>query len=676
MGSPYTAFGSIPDPRSYAFLTWAQTLQWQRIAYCARPGVTQTSYYMNPSTGSDTNPGTEAAPWKTLVGGVNPFIQANPAGYYDILIARGTVDVEIPTTAYTLQISAPFVRLRAYGTGARPEVTTFQTVSGSDWVNVTGSLWKLQSSLPASGVSWVRPTRNSQYFSKPLASVPGVNAQLPDPEIVILAGTSSSDVEANAGKFWYDSAGTDPNSGGLKTLYANLNDPTNSPTLDVNPVTPNTTACLMFVNDGNYAEEIIFTGFGMAAENGGNGSAGVNFQAFQGTNQIACMSGCQGYWGGSHNFDSTGQGNTIYNDCRTGYGCAAFGNFFNFTGYSNNGGNEYYRRGCRAEYGSVTPAFSGSYLSGAKPQVNGDTFWHTASGSAYAALVLEQFCSVSQSTAFCAVTSCGGGQATSWTSAVMFQVGHVLELPLFPVIAGDTSVNANYQIEARINCETFITNGYNAITTSPVGFYFNDILRIFSSAYTEGVWAQNVNSFAGVSRRLNCALMVEKPPPFGYTIVNPNPPNNITIGFRNTIFSSAEDNFQSGATITLFGSSTGTGITLDANANQYPAVADSVSPDVNPVFSNRLFVPGAHPNSADAIYQAGGADYDGVYPEYDFDYQPRAIGKPSIGPYEAGIGVYPLTSNVTNGTQYGADGTGSTGTFVGAAAAQAIEAMT
>lgn len=110
------------------------------------------TYYVSQSTGLDTNPGTQAQPWKTLAKVNSQTFQAGDL----ILLMRGDTWREplIPPSSGT---SVAGITFDAYGTGPAPKITGYYVLDGG-WSSAGGNIWKVN--LPA----WVT-TMTSVSFS-------------------------------------------------------------------------------------------------------------------------------------------------------------------------------------------------------------------------------------------------------------------------------------------------------------------------------------------------------------------------------------------------------------------------------------------------------------------------------------------------------------------------------
>ena len=110
---------------------------------CAATNV----YYVSSSAGNDSNNGTSAgAPWQTLQNIKNGTFAAGDR----ILLARGDVWHEALIPPSSGSSGAPIV-FDAYGSGAAPEISGYQALSG--WTSAGTNQWKV--TLTASAVNYV-----------------------------------------------------------------------------------------------------------------------------------------------------------------------------------------------------------------------------------------------------------------------------------------------------------------------------------------------------------------------------------------------------------------------------------------------------------------------------------------------------------------------------------------
>lgn len=98
-----------------------------------------TNYYIS-SSGNDANAGTVNAPWKTIARANSQTYAANDS----VLLRRGDVFYG------TLRINRNTINVDAYGTGAKPIITGFTTVTG--WTGASGKYW--------AGVAGIKPYCN------------------------------------------------------------------------------------------------------------------------------------------------------------------------------------------------------------------------------------------------------------------------------------------------------------------------------------------------------------------------------------------------------------------------------------------------------------------------------------------------------------------------------------
>ena len=101
-----------------------------------------TNYYLSSSSGNDSNSGTSASsPWKTL-NKLNSFHNLQPGD--NVLFKRGDTFYGSITISNSGTSGSP-ITFGAYGSGAKPVITGFTTVSS--WTNVGGNIWESSSAV-------------------------------------------------------------------------------------------------------------------------------------------------------------------------------------------------------------------------------------------------------------------------------------------------------------------------------------------------------------------------------------------------------------------------------------------------------------------------------------------------------------------------------------------------
>jgi parallel beta-helix repeat protein len=96
-----------------------------------------TTYYLSSTSGSDSNSGTSSSsPWKTL-NKLNSFHNLQPGDY--VLFKRGDTFYGSITISNSGSAGNP-ITFGAYGTGPKPIITGFTTVS--NWTNIGGNVWE------------------------------------------------------------------------------------------------------------------------------------------------------------------------------------------------------------------------------------------------------------------------------------------------------------------------------------------------------------------------------------------------------------------------------------------------------------------------------------------------------------------------------------------------------
>ena len=146
-GSILAAVGTPPDPLAAAFPAWLER------AYAAlddaSPDAYTTTRYVSPD-GSDTAAGTRAAPWRTLLKGVESM--AASAGNFRLRLKRGGVWREF----FEREVANKSrIKIDGYGSGSDPVWTawTKQYPVGHNWVDDGDGAW---STFDSQEIGWVR----------------------------------------------------------------------------------------------------------------------------------------------------------------------------------------------------------------------------------------------------------------------------------------------------------------------------------------------------------------------------------------------------------------------------------------------------------------------------------------------------------------------------------------
>ena len=376
--------GPPPDPRTFQFRDWYTRRINYLLEYCARSRA--ATYYVSHSSGADTNAGTLPAPWKTIAK-AQSFITANPGGDYAILFKQGD---EWNETA-GLQSTAPNVTLGAYGGGAKPFFNCFSLKYTTGWISVSGNLWKRAES---NAISWFRLTgpANPQtlagvgWGSGLLGGTAGLpnTTELPANLYPLIPLTSSSAVGSNAGTWFYDSAGSDPNSSGVPTLYCNLGSPSAPPPCEA--VINNSVYGLNIAADGCLVRGLRGDGFGRSGING-TGGVGVIMNTQVGNDGASVFYDCEAYYGGDHIFGQNigvgaGAGFGVFAHCRGGFtvGYPSL-SASTFIGFGEDGGHEIYLVNCESLAGNLPAAAAWPIVSTLTNNNNGQTFYSHTSGN-------------------------------------------------------------------------------------------------------------------------------------------------------------------------------------------------------------------------------------------------------------------------------------------------------
>ena len=361
-GTAYAAVAGTPPPiTSAAWQTWFNNLLDARIAAC--PLQRTTTYYFSQSGNDITGDGSEAHPFKT-VAKAQAIEDAAPEDMdISFLFMRGDVWREpIP-----FDFTKSNWTIADYGPADLPP-PLFSNFSiqydDAGWQYVGGNLWKR---AETADIGWIRDAAD------PLGTV-------------YVRESSSAMVGNNTSSWWWDQSGTDPNSGGVPTLYLNLGAvnpnllPLEAAPAD-NELWPNFDDC----NDSRL-QNVRFDGWGLTDQQQAYGLHIVNINGEQ-----MLVEGVQVYYTGYHAIGHLGQdvrgfGIATFIDCQAGY-CMAYGVPSVYVSYSDAGGDETIWDDCEATYGALPTA--AWYPASTKL---GESFFNHSNGTT--ALVIAYDCSV------------------------------------------------------------------------------------------------------------------------------------------------------------------------------------------------------------------------------------------------------------------------------------------
>lgn len=161
--------------------------------------------YVSSSTGSDSNPGTKAAPWASLAK-VAAALTAGEVGRGDtVMLKRGDTffgSIQFPVIAKT----AGVFTFRPYGSGALPKISGFK-VSTNAWVLHSTNIWKLN--ITANSGQY---TGNTSQASTNVGFLM-VNGALKGAKKLSLASVTSDWDFYSDGTYVYVKLGTNPGAG-------------------------------------------------------------------------------------------------------------------------------------------------------------------------------------------------------------------------------------------------------------------------------------------------------------------------------------------------------------------------------------------------------------------------------------------------------------------------------
>jgi hypothetical protein len=345
------------------------------------------------------------------------------------------------TTAPTAPANKNQWTISDYGlTGKIPYISGFTIkYNSAGWTNVAGNLWKR---VEANNIGWVR------YVNDRLGTV-------------YVRQTTSATVQANTNSWWYDSAGTDPNSGGQATLFINTGATgPNNYNLEaclVNESPPGVNAC-----DKWRIQNMRFDGYGVDSTQQAYGLQ-IQLTALQ----EGCLVNCEAYYTGYHSIGALSAGGATAGPIITCIGCKCgyampFGTPTPFVGYSTPSGSEFIWLDCACLYGGLpTAAWYPGQLR------KGQSFFSHAGASAVHALVIWWNCSTEDNLFGCD-TTIGFDPTVMPAATTLDQVrcfvvnenvlGFQLALP--PINnTNAANINSEYQLRPIASVNSFGENG-------------------------------------------------------------------------------------------------------------------------------------------------------------------------------------------------------------------------
>jgi len=323
MGTPYqTAVGTPPVCTSLAFLDWRDELIEYRLAECPIPRG--TTRYVDFTLGNDSNAGTEAAPWKTVAKVNTEIAAAATNANLAILFKRGEI-WRMSGLDGVNSVAKNNITIGAYGTGNRPQLTWFNTISQFDWSLTSGRTITYERT-EASSVAWVREQNSF--------------------DAVLVKRTTVDAVEANPGSWYWDGSKLYISAQSAKSPYTHQL-PTNSG-LIYEVVYNNTGYGIACTGDSVRIDNVRVDGAGCVTTAQNLGGYGIWWAPVTPTD-CCVVSNCESYYNQAHNIGTTTTGSggffTAIN-CRAGWmsGTASVaGNTTSgtvYVSYAQEGGNE------------------------------------------------------------------------------------------------------------------------------------------------------------------------------------------------------------------------------------------------------------------------------------------------------------------------------------------------
>ena len=628
-----TRVGPPPDPRTLGFRAWMYRAMDTVEEYCVQQCAANPVFYFDSVGGSDSNTGTSAAsPWQTI-SKIQALITDNPNGNYSMKWKKGSLWQ--PTYGLTLGATANNVSITSYGVGSTPPIIK-PLMMPAIWTFVSGTLWKYATpaSMPYYGSTVVAAVRMASTADpSTLTGVsPAVYAGcgIADASLVPLyCMNSSATVEATIGSWWWDSAGTDPNSGSVATLYLNLGSTTAPPTMEW--IGGNTTDGIVFGGDGVLIRGVRADMFGAIAAN-----AGISVDQYYGFRHnpttagfAACIADCEAYYSNYHCaglLNSYSGGAILVRGGRFGYCC---NDSTALVGFAQSGAHEVY-----FDDNEILPGLNPSQAAiPAGVSGNGQPFYaHAGTGAGALYIANRTKVRIVRNMA-CSGANFGGAPAASdITQSRAFVVDLVHDdpqgqdydpsfMPYLGEAPGIVYINPKMSIITNSSNPYYVASGVSNgwginpdISLTVRGVALTAVNETYAAGSTLQIFGGKL-TFAG-----NLAS--------GWNFFNPNYSAS-TSDFENTDFvviGNPMASFTGGSPAPSLFSNCYEGISTYTDSHGVAAQSVHVGSTVPRSTLSELFMAG-HPCS------------DGVALEYDIDWNPRNLVTPNIGPREVNPGL-------------------------------------
>lgn len=641
MGSYYgSIIGSLPDPRKFAFRASVQTLEWARMSYCERPGVTQAELYFSYSTGSDSNPGTQASPKQTIAA-----INSSQDAYTDIFLKCG----DEWDTNTTILIDSPFCRVMPYGSGLKPFINWFSQKITSGWALVTGTTYSISM---ASSPAWVRVTGRGGNSSPMSMLSQGGSAG--NNLFAIAQAVSLADLEAATIPTWFWASGL---------LYINFQTAT-IPAVEWVPSTSSPGIQLGATgwtpgSDGIFLSGVRVDGGGMVSPSVQNEMYCIESYAV-GTD-VHCIFNCDAFYSETHvlghfnNSTSYIGGIVGWFSCNGGWQPASGGDT-TFIHYALLGGQEGYAVDCAALFGAINSATVTSFWQQNGWDNSSSFYFHTQNSTTYIGLLIFDRCRTGMKgqsfNAYPVSASSGVLNPTSPDATNIYIIDYShdpVPTSYLPPNAGNGqySFGISHAVLSHtpqpgmawcaINCT--VHDRYNSAGSQnnyTLGGTCDMTTWNINCDYEIDVLGANVLSWGsylgqpGNVRLWNTSYMWRGQTLGGVGIHATGTSQSIINSLIQTeLFNSsqAQESWSLGFP---------TGGVYSGNAIYFATLLSSATSTV--LLASKL-KPKSVPTSGDPRYQSGVAYPDGVALEYDIDWNPRNLVTPNIGPREVNPGL-------------------------------------
>ncbi|MFO0949339.1 MAG: hypothetical protein U1D30_26075 [Planctomycetota bacterium] len=366
--SAFDIAGPMPRPISAAWTPWITAVIDAWTAYC---NVQRTTTRYVAANGSDSNPGTELLPWRTIEK-ANTAIQGS-AGNIAVLFRRG--DTFRGTLG--LSLTLPNVTIGAYGSGDRPVLSAFSVPilkNTAQWTSAGNNRYTYPF---ANRIGWLREATN-------------IISQLS----AYAYRTSTAAVEVNPGS-WYWSSGV---------LHVHARGSVDPNTIDFEAIDGGAWAStgdvvtrgdgVFIQGDGSFVDDVDFHGWGCDATKVWQ-NYGVKVANESG--KLAVVRNSDTYYSGRHGPSTLGSnsgGLALFQNCACGYMNSTASGVNAFNAYQSIGDHQVIFDNCNARFGRAPDSAVDGVTT--KYDAASDSYYGHTGGTGFVALFVVRNCRTSK----------------------------------------------------------------------------------------------------------------------------------------------------------------------------------------------------------------------------------------------------------------------------------------